>query len=197
METRETIIDQILALELAMFLSVPTEHRYLCQENPENFKVHRRAQFAAWSNPTLESYLIDLQSAKTGKRNLLAIKYARMDDLLPRENFSPTIEAIVDLAVQGQKQFIARYPCLMRGGRPLSRQEDTPGLTSFETYLRGELETYSEKTLKLLHDDILALQKSGSSLSETTYRNLAKQWGFDSLEILEKTLQEKNHSPKH
>ena len=73
----------------------------------------------------------------------------------------------------------------------MSRQEDAPGLTSFETYLRGELETYSEKTLQLLHSDMIALQQSGSSLSESTYRYLAGQWGFDSLEALEKTLQEK------
>ena len=191
METRNLITEQILELELAMFLSVPTTHRYRCQEDPESFKLHRKAQFAAWSVPALESYLIDLQQAKAADRNLLAIKYARMDNLLPCENVSPLIDAIVELALAGQKQFIANFPFLMRGGRPLSKQEDAPGLTSFETYLRGELETYSEKTLQLLHDDMTALQQSGSSLSEATYLYLAEQWGFESLEALEKTLKEK------
>lgn len=191
METRELITEKILELELAMFLSVPTTHRYRCQEDPESFKLHRRAQFAAWSAPSLESYLIDLQQARTANRNLLAIKYARMDNLLPCENLSPLIDTIVELALTGQESFIDRFPYLMRGARPLSKQEDAPSLTSFETYLRGELETYSGKTLELLYGDMEALQQSGSSLSEATYRYLAVQWGFDSLETLEKTLQEK------
>jgi hypothetical protein len=194
METRNLVTEQILELELPMFLSVPTTHRYSCQEDPDSFKLHRRAQFAAWSAPALESYLIDLQRAKAANRNLLAIKYARMDNLLPCENVSPLIDAIVDLALAGQKQFIASFPYLMRGGRPLSKQEDAPGLTSFETYLRGELETYSEKTLQLLHSDMIGLHQSGSSLSEATYRYLAGQWGFDRLETLEKTLKQKADS---
>jgi hypothetical protein len=174
-----------------MFLSVPTTHRYSCQEDPESFRLHRRAQFAAWSAPTLESYLSDLLRAKKAERNLVAVKYARMEGILPCENFSPLIEAIVVLALAGQGRFIADYPCLMRGGRPLSKEGDAPGLTSFETYLRGELETYSEKTLELLYGDIVDLQRSGTNLSEATYRNLARQWGFDSLEALEETLQKK------
>jgi hypothetical protein len=191
METRRILTEQILELELAMFLTVPTTHPYGCQQDPENFKLHRRAQFAAWSIPTLESYLIDLQRAKADGRNLPAIKYARMDNLLPCENASPFIDAIVDLALSGQKQFVADYPCLMRGGRPLHKELDAPGLTSFETYLRGELETYSEETLELLYCDMVALHKSGLSLSEATYRNLARQWGFESLESLEETLRKK------
>ncbi|MDK2849253.1 MAG: hypothetical protein PWP34_2606 [Desulfuromonadales bacterium] len=194
METRKILVDQILELELAMFLSVPTTHRYRCQEDPESFKMHRRAQFAAWSPPTLESYLIDLQRAKTDGRNLLAIKYARMDNLVPCENHDPSIDDIVELALEGQERCIDSYPHLMQGGRPLGKKEDTPGLTSFETYLRGELETYSEETLELLLGDIRALEESGSSLSEATYRSLAEQLGFDSLEALEKTLEEKNQS---
>jgi len=193
MERKREITEQILEVELAMFISVPTAHRYSCQEDPESFKLHRRAQFAAWSIPTLESYLMDLLRARDTDCNLVALKYALMDDLVPRENFSPCINLIVDLALEGQRRFIADFPCLMRGGRPLSKEEDVPGLTSFETYLRGELETYSERTLELLYGDILALQESGSNLSEATYRNLAGQLGFESLESLEETLRKKNN----
>lgn len=194
MERKREITEKILEMELAMFLSVPTAHRYNCQEEPESFKLHRRAQFAAWSIPTLESYLVDLLRARDADCNLVAIKYARMDDLVPRENFNPCINLIVDLALTGQRRFVADFPFLMRGGRPLSKKEDVPGLTSFETYLRGELETYSESTLELLYGDMLALQASGSSLSDAAYRNLAAQLGFDSLESLEETLRKK-HNP--
>ncbi len=194
MERKREITEKILEVELAMFLSVPTTHRYSCQEEPESFKLHRRAQFAAWSIPTLESYLVDLLRARDADCNLVAVKYARMDDLVPRENFCPCINLIVDLALTGQRRFIADFPSLMRGGRPLSKEEDVQGLTSFETYVRGELETYSESTLELLYGDMLALQASGSSLSEATYRNLAALLGFDSLESLEEALRKK-HNP--
>jgi len=190
MEGRKVIIDQVLELELAMFLAVPTGHKYCCQEDPDGFRIHRRAQFSGWSAETLKSYCADLLWARGSGRNLVAIKYARMDSLVPCENFSPIINAIVDLAVADQRQFIADYPRLMRRGRPLGKAEDAQGLTSFETYLRCELETFSEKTLQLLHEDILALRKIGSSLSEATYRSLARQLGFKSLESLEERLRE-------
>jgi len=191
MEEKNAIIEQILEIELDMFLTVPTTHRYNCQEDTDNFGIHRRAQFAAWSTPTLESYHMDLLRAKKAECNLFAVKYARMEGILPCNNFSPLIDKIVSLAIEGQQRFIADYPCLMRGSRPLSKEENAPGLTSFETYLRGELETYSGKTLELLHKDMLELLESGTNLSEATYCNLARQWGFDSLKDLEETLRKK------
>jgi hypothetical protein len=192
MSQRATITDQILECELAMFLAVPTDQPYRCQQDPESFKLHRRAQFAAWSLATLQSYLADLQQARKNSRNLLAIKYARMENLIPCDNASPVIDTIIAMALDGQKRFIAAYPFLMRGGRPLDKAQDSPGVTSFETYLRGELETYSESTLALLLQDLQELERAGSSLSEATYRHLAAEWGFDSLQALEKTLEEKN-----
>lgn len=184
----QTLIGRILALEWEMFQAVSADRRYHCQESPEDFRMHRRAQFAAWSVPTLDSYLQDLKEAHAAGRNLMEIKYARMDELLPCQNFSPRIDAIVGLAVEGQKTFVDRYPCLMRGGRPLDEREDDANLTSFPAYLRGELETYSETTLGLLLGDMLMLKKSGSSLSEAIYGYLAQQLGFDSIDALEKSL---------
>lgn len=185
-----TLTKSILALEWEMFQTVPTAQRYRCQEDQEGFNLHRLAQFAAWSVPTLDSYLHDLRQAKAAGRNLLAIKYARMEDLLPCENFSPRIDTIFNLAMEGQEEFVARYPNLMRGGRPLNKSEDGPDQTSFATYLRGELETYSETTLGLLLGDMLMLQKYGTSLSEVIYSYLAKQVGFDSIDALEKSLRD-------
>lgn len=183
-----TLTKSILALEWEMFQTVPTNQRYHCQEDREGFNLHRLAQFAAWSVPTLDSYLQDLREAKAAGRNLLAIKYARMEDLLPCENFSPRIDTIVSLAMEGQEEFAARHPNLMRGGRPLNKSEDGSDQTSFATYLRGELETYSETTLGLLLGDMLGLQTSGTSLSEVIYSCLAEQVGFDSIDALEKSL---------
>lgn len=184
----QNVTEQILELEHNMFQNVPTTHRYHCQEDAQSFQLHRRAQFAAWSLPTLESYLQDLKEAQDAERNLMAIKYARMDNLVPCENFSPRIDTIVTTVLAGQKQFIEKYPRLMQGGRPVDKDQDSSDMTSFETYLRSELETYSETTLGLLMADMMMLQNEGSNLSEVTYSYLAKQWGYDSIDDLEKSL---------
>ena len=59
-----------------------------------------------------------------------------------------------------------------------------PGRRSF----RGELETYSERTLALLHRDLLAMLASGGSLSEKVYDFLVRASGYDSLAEAEKKL---------
>ena len=60
----KNVIEKIIELELEMFLTVPTDGRYSCQEDPEGFRLHRRAQFSIWSEDTLQSYLDDLDRAK-------------------------------------------------------------------------------------------------------------------------------------
>ena len=91
----KNILEKIIELELEMFLAVPADGTYSCQEDPEGFRLHRRAQFSIWSEDTLQSYLDDLYRAKKKAINLMTIKYARMDDLLPAENSNPQIEEIV------------------------------------------------------------------------------------------------------
>ena len=64
MTERNETVAQILEIELEMFLAVNGEDNTSCQEHPDAFKLHRRAQFAAWSLPTLKSYLDDLARAQ-------------------------------------------------------------------------------------------------------------------------------------
>ena len=46
-------------------------------------------------------------------------------------------------------------------GRPSAACEDSRFTTSFETYNRGELATYSAKTLQLLEDHYLEMVAGG------------------------------------
>jgi hypothetical protein len=39
----KNVIEKIIELELEMFLTVPTDGRYSCQEDPEGFRLHLRA----------------------------------------------------------------------------------------------------------------------------------------------------------
>lgn len=67
MTAKDRTIEAILEIELQMFLTVNPEQASGCQEHPESFKLHRRAQFAPWSEEALGSYLEDLHAG--GARN--------------------------------------------------------------------------------------------------------------------------------
>ena len=69
--------------------------------------------------------------------------------------FSPErrerMQETVAVQVAWAEEFAARYPTIGARGRPLHTEEDTPESTSVETYMRGELATYSERTEKRYH----------------------------------------------
>ena len=191
MADREKLIQQIVDSELRMFLSVPADGEYSCRQHPDSFRLHRSVQFSIWSDDTLASYLHDLERADKEKRNLMTVKYARMDDLIPRENFNPLIDAIADIQYQWQTEMFKQYPNVMAGARPLSEESDTPSRTSFETYLKGELETYSDNTLALLHRDLGALAEKGMNGSKMVYERLVREMGYSSLDEVEEIQQGK------
>jgi Protein of unknown function (DUF4125) len=188
---KNAIIERIIELELEMFLAVPADDRYSCQEDPEGFRLHRRAQFSVWSEDTLQSYLDDLHRAKKNGVNLMTIKYARMDNLLPAENRSPQIIKIVAIQLRWQTEMVQKYPHLMAGARHLSGTEDSTDNTSFETYLSAELETYSDATLALFYRDILEYAKAGISGSEKIYAYLVRALGYDTIETADQAQKQK------
>ena len=69
----------------------------------------------------------------------------------------------------------------MAGGRRLVSKDDLIGHPSFETYLRGELETYSDSTLSLLHRDLLELSREGINGAERAYEYLTEKLGYESI----------------
>jgi hypothetical protein len=80
---KDRISEAILEIELRMFFTVNPVQTSGCQEHPESFKLHRRAQFAPWSEEALGSHLEDLHAAQAQGGNLMRRKYARMQGLLP------------------------------------------------------------------------------------------------------------------
>ena len=128
----EQLIDRILEIELRMFVAVPTDKPYSCQDDEENFRLHRRSQFAVWSERTLESYLDDLTEAGLSGTNLMTLKYARMDNLIPPLKTNPIIEKIAAVQLKWQEEMYEEYPNFMKGARPLSGAQDSEGNTSFD-----------------------------------------------------------------
>ena len=60
--------------------------------------------------------------------------------------------------------------------------EDTAVTTSLETYLRGELATYSGRTLELYLANVLQQKSENINGSEIIYAHTMNSYGFNSLE---------------
>ncbi len=186
------LIDKILEKELQMFLTVPTIGRAICQEHPEEFRRHRRSQFSVWSRKTLKSYLNDLECAEKDGKNLMTLKYARMGNQIPCLNDDPVIDRILEIQYAWQQEMFQKYPRLMARGRVLDSRDDDEGRTSFETYLRGELETYSSTTLGSLYQDMENARQNSINLNEKVYEALVKSFGLPSVEAAEQALDKKS-----
>lgn len=168
-------MEKILAAELDSFRSVPTCGPNQCLEHPQAFKLHRKAQFSIFSTKTLKSYLKDLKRARKHNQNLMTYKYARMDKLIPRANDSRLVAEVGGIMIEWQLQLEDKYPEIMRRARPVTSEQNNSLETSFATYLKAELETYSEQTLDLLHQDLIKLKAEGKNGSEEVYRYLVKE----------------------
>jgi hypothetical protein len=180
-----------------MFQQIPQKTGMAtCQQDHKTFAAMRFSQLASWSLDTLKSYLCDLEQASDNGRNLLTEKYARMMastapseytamvHLLPP--LDPETEKLIDRIVKKildwEEKLRHQYPYLLRRGRPLYSASDTETVTSVETYLRGELATYSLKTLKHLHTHIIHQSARGINGAQVTLQYMVESYGYRSPE---------------
>ena len=197
MSKKEDLVSRIIEREWDMFQNVNNiGGKASCQQDYQTFETMRYSQAMSWSEETLESYLEDLQDAQKNQRNLLTEKYARMmestspleyaqiESVLPPldPEVLEIIDQIVAIMINWEEEVIEKYPYVARRGRPLRSIEDTPYVTSIETYLRGELSTYSSKTLKLCLENVLNQKAENINGSELIHSNTAKRYGYNSLE---------------
>lgn len=190
------LIDQVVALEWQMFQNVANVGgRAACQDNPETFSVMRSSQITAWSAAVLGSYLQDLTEAKIQGRNLLTEKYARMMAFTAPEEYARIqhhlpkleqqalllIERIVEIHMVWNEEIRDRFPDIRKRGRPASSTGDMLNITSVETYLRGELATYSPRTLKLYYQNALEQKDQSINGAQIVLDAMVQQYGFLSL----------------
>lgn len=191
------LAEEVIRREWDQFQRTENEGgRASCQGNWPMFHQMRASQFMTWPEDLLRSYLDDLDEANRVDRNLVTEKYARMmastapDEY--RERIEPFIPRLSDERVARQERVIAvqvawardfrgRYPKLGAAMRVLTTAEDTPEDTSFETYLRGELGTYSDRTMALYEAMVENLQAAGRNLTEQTVANTVRLGGFADL----------------
>ena len=179
MENLLRCIDEILDLEWELFQAVRNiGGQASCQNDRKQFFIMRCAQFSAWSSPAAAAYLEDLRQAKESGSNPLTLKYAYMMKSTSPAEFqelasklppvSPEkqelVEKLVAQTILWCEAFARQYPKIAAHGRPLRSQADRPGVTSVETYSRGEFSSYSLQTLQLLSEHYSQMAAMGRNL---------------------------------
>ncbi len=190
------MIGKIVEKEWVMFGNVNNvSGRASCQDDYETFHIMRESQLEAWSDEMLESYLDDLKQAEANGVNLLAEKYGYMMEYTSpiefkqiRARLSPVTEAkkalikeIVPVHVRWLEELAREFPKLTGNGRPIRAQQDSWRGVSFETYLTGELCTYSERTLRAYQKHLKEVEQNGGNMNRTVLEHTVKKYGYDSL----------------
>lgn len=194
------IIGKIVKLEWEMFQKVRnTGGRASCQDDFETFDIMRKSQFSVWREDVLNSYWKDLTEGEKQGRNLIMEKYAYMmessskeeyetikDDLpLVSEEKAKIIEGVVSIQVEWREEFSSNYPYLSKQARLIHTSEDEENNISFETYLRGELKTYSLETLVRYATMVVDFAKQGINMVEEIMRQTAKYYGYATIDEAE------------
>lgn len=192
--------EEIIAMEWDFFDKVQNEGgRADCQDDYETFSIMRRSQYYCWELPMLCSLYEDFKAAKADGRNPITEKYGYMMETTVPARFAQIRSSLPEISPQKKElcaavcriqtdmmdDFAAHYPKLAGRARTIHTYEDTPWLTSYETYLRGELYTYSDITLKLYGSFIVRLCSEGKNLAYMIMERSVKMYGFDSLDDAE------------
>ena len=208
-ERKAARIKAIVEEEWRQFQQVQNEGgRASCQDDRSTFVLMRTSQFTPWNEEVLASYQQDLNRAGEEGWNLLTEKYARMmehtapqqyarlADRLPKRGTErqQLQELLVSIMMRWTREVEQRCPHLMGRGRNLSSVQDGPWNVSSETYLRGELGTYSDETLGLYAQMVLDLLAQGENLVEQNMTCMARGYGYRSLKDAENACAAQSHT---
>ncbi len=158
---KNSLIKDIIVIEWEQFTSaVNMGKRSYCQDQIENFILSRAAYLSIYNVDILLSYLSDIKMAKSDGFELVTQKYAYMMENTDKAYFdtikerlmpvSLTKKTLVDCIMCMYVYCLEQLESLGKGcsNRPLYSTSDSKQSTSAESYMRGELKSYSEKTLK-------------------------------------------------
>lgn len=200
---REDVINEIVRLEFEAFDKVENEGgRADCQNNWPFFYVMRRSQYLTWTDDMLVCIRDLWLENKSKGWNMITEKYGRMmestapDEYKELEKYFPQktdktraiVKQVAQIQVEWMKDFAEKYPKLASQARDITSDADGIDNASYETYLKGELLTYSDKLLKMYARFIVDLYRNGKNLAQMTIENTVNLQGYDSLEEAENSI---------
>ena len=207
----EELVEEIARLEFEAFDKVKNEGgRAGCQNDWSTFSIMRKSQYLTWDRVMLQQYLYDFYREYHRGHNLIEEKYGRMMESTAPDRYEEIkshfpeltlekkniIEQIVGLQVKWMEDFSVSYPALAGNARNIHTYEDTPEDTSYETYLRGELGTYSDKMLELYGRYVVEYARSGRNTAYEIMKNSVKMYGYQDVETAEREIREYEVKPR-
>lgn len=203
-KSKEELAQEIAVLEFEAFDKVRNVGgRAECQNDWATFSIMRKSQYLTWNHTMLLQYLYDFSGEYSRGHNLIEEKYGRMMESTAPEEYEEMkkyfpalsqekkaiIEQIVHMQVGWMEEFAAEYPCLADNARSVHSYDDNLYNTSYETYLRGEISTYSDKMLELYGRYVVSYAKANKNLTYDVMTNSVHMYGYESLEAAEKFLE--------
>ncbi len=202
-KSTEELVEQVTKLEFEAFDKVHNVGgRATCQNDWATFSIMRKSQYFTWNRTMLLQYLYDFDTEYHKGHNLMEEKYGRMMESTAPEEYESIkkhfpmitpekkaiIEQIVQLQVVWMEEFAASYPYLAENARSVRSTEDNLYNTSYETYLRGEISTYSDKMLELYGRYVVDYARQNKNLAFAIMENSVHLYGYADLDAAERFL---------
>lgn len=199
-KTNEQLVEDIAKLEFQAFDKVKNEGgRASCQNDWFTFSIMRKSQYLTWNRTMLLQYLYDFHRELSLGHNLIEEKYGRMMESTAPEEYERIkghfpelteekkniIGQICSMQVKWMEEFAGEYPALADNARSIHTYEDNSFDTSYETYLRGELGTYSDKMLELYGRYVVEYARNGKNPAYDIMGNSVHMYGYGSLDEAE------------
>lgn len=173
-----------------------------CQDDWFTFSIMRKSQYYTWDKTMLLQYYYDFVRELERGHNLIEEKYGRMMESTAPEEYSrisasfpaisdqkrQIIESIVGMQVAWMEEFAKKYPNLAGNARSIHTVEDHLYNTSYETYLRGEISTYSDKMLELYGRYIVNYARNGGNPAIDIMEHSVLMYGYEGLESAEEMM---------
>lgn len=171
------IVDKIANYEWDMLLTVNAGGvRLACQNNKPMFFLMRKSQWEVYPAEIQAAYLTDIHRAVNERRNLMVEKYGYMMAETDPAAFEKIRQALPEITQEKRtlvEEVVADHKVWYNEAKSLlpetigagrTESPDNPQLASVQNYLRGELYTYSIKTLQKIKAYNAQCRKDGKNL---------------------------------